>query len=337
MPTLFRRSNGVYYIVYADQDGRRKWISTGQRRKALALKKLFDFTDYKTKRKPSVRLEEFVNEFLSVAQNLLAPGTLDIYKKSLRKFMEQAGNIPLASVTQKHIDLFRHKRLKEVSRVTVNIELRTLRATFYTAVRWKVIESNPFAGVELCAIDEEVPAYFTVSDFHKLISAAREEWFRDVVLVAGFTGMRRGEILNLRWEDVDLRSRLLLIRSHGKFRTKAGKRRIMPMNRFLVEIFARRSREKVADYVFTIDGHQISERWLTRKFKRHIRRLGLDDRLHFHSLRHSFASWLVQEGASLYEVQKLLGHSSIRVTEIYSHLAPEELRKTVERIPVELN
>jgi site-specific recombinase XerD len=60
-------------------------------------------------------------------------------------------------------------------------------------------------------------------------------------------------------------------------------------------------------------------------------------RLHLHSLRHTFASWLVQDGVSLYEVQKLLGHSSIAVTEIYSHLQPEQLHETVNRLKVSLN
>jgi site-specific recombinase XerD len=71
--------------------------------------------------------------------------------------------------------------------------------------------------------------------------------------------------------------------------------------------------------------------------KKAVRAAGLDDRLHFHSARHAFASWLVRAGVSLYEVQKLLGHSSPTVTEVYSHLQPEHLHGRVNKITVSMN
>jgi site-specific recombinase XerD len=102
-------------------------------------------------------------------------------------------------------------------------------------------------------------------------------------------------------------------------------------------MFERRLRQNGEEFVFAVEGRKISRWWVSRKFKRYVLKLGLDDKLHFHSLRHSFATWLVQDGASIYEVQKLLGHSSIKTTEIYSHLVPDGLRRTVDRISVELN
>ena len=77
--------------------------------------------------------------------------------------------------------------------------------------------------------------------------------------------------------------------------------------------------------------------WVSKSFKAAVRRAGLDERLHFHSMRHGYASWLVQKGASLYEVQKLLGHTSITVTQVYAHLAPSELHDTVNRIHLDLH
>ncbi len=89
--------------------------------------------------------------------------------------------------------------------------------------------------------------------------------------------------------------------------------------------------------MFSLTDRKVMANWVTHKLKRYIRRLDLDDRLRFHSLRHTFASWLVQDGVSLYEVQKLLGHSSISMTQVYSHLQPEQLRDTVNKIKVSLN
>ena len=99
-----------------------------------------------------------------------------------------------------------------------------------------------------------------------------------------------------------------------------------------------RREERICDYVFSLNNKKVAEDWVTHLFKRYVRKAGLpDDRVHFQSLRHTFASWLVQSGATLYEVQRLLGHSSSKVTEIYSHLQPEQMHRTVDRISVPLN
>lgn len=135
--------------------------------------------------------------------------------------------------------------------------------------------------------------------------------------------MRRGELLNLRWQDVDLQRRLIHIQSTPTFRTKQGRKLVIPLN-------------DTAFYM--LNGKQIFDGRLTHAFKKAVRRAQLEkDGLHFHSLRHTFASWLVQHGASLYKVQKLLGHSSSKVTEIYSHLQPEQMHSTVNWITLPLN
>ena len=95
-----------------------------------------------------------------------------------------------------------------------------------------------------------------------------------------------------------------------------------------------RSSNKVP-FVFHLNGHRISESYVSHRLKKAVRKAGLSDKLHFHSLRHSHASWLVQGGVSLYEVQKLLGHSSISVSEAYSHLLPDTLHDSVNKIRLE--
>ena len=81
-----------------------------------------------------------------------------------------------------------------------------------------------------------------------------------------------------------------------------------------------------------------SSRWHVAKvFKKYAKKAALSEQVHFHSLRHTFASWLVQDGVSLYAVQKRLGHSSISVTQVYSHLQPEQLHETVNRLKINVN
>ena len=159
-----------------------------------------------------------------------------------------------------------------------------------------------------------------------------------MVIFAVLTGMRRGEITNLRWQDVDLTRKLLAIQSNPTFKTKSGKRRTIPLNETALYILSARHGKETSEYVFTLNGKKISEGWLTHAFKKAVYDLRLpDDRLHFHSLRHTFASWLVQEGVSIYAVKELLGHSDVKTTQVYSHLQPGELHSTVNKIQIALN
>jgi integrase len=102
-------------------------------------------------------------------------------------------------------------RAKKVSPVTVNIELRMLRVAFYRAERWKLLSENPFKRVRLVRIPEQQPTYLTKEDFQKLMALVTEDWLKDMLVVAVATGMRRGEILNLTWESIDLERRIILV------------------------------------------------------------------------------------------------------------------------------
>lgn len=89
--------------------------------------------------------------------------------------------------------------------------------------------------------------------------------------------------------------------------------------------------------VFHRGGCVLKRNYISKTFKRFVVSAKLDTRLHFHSLRHTFASWLAQDGVSLYAIQKLLGHSSSSVTQMYRHLQPEQLHATVNRIALSVN
>jgi integrase len=137
-----------------------------------------------------------------------------------------AGNALLPSLTHQHLDRYTAKRLTDgVSPVTVNVELRALRSIMNVALRWELIEKNPFTGLKLMTVPEVLPQYLSKQDFQKLFSIIKEGWLKEVVGFAVLTGLRRGEILNLRWSDVDLTRRVIQIHSSGTFKTKHGKRR----------------------------------------------------------------------------------------------------------------
>jgi len=336
MPTLFKRSNGIYYIVTDGKNGRRRWISTGERTRSRASKHLETYEDKPQEAQQSKRLSAFISEFLSRVSSFYSKGTLGIYRYALRSFLSTVGDLQLATVSAQHIDLFRQRRINEVSPITLNINLRALRSAFYYAIRWQILKSNPFTKVPLSPVPERDPIFFSSEDFKLIVGSTKQEWFRSIVVLAACTGMRRGEIVNLRWKDIDLSQKVVRVHSSSTYRTKNGKRRVIPLNAIALQVLSRLDHKTSEEYVFTIEGRRVRDQYLSRKFSQHVHRLGFPIGYHFHSLRHSFASWLVQNGAPIYEVQKLMGHSTIQVTEIYAHLAPSQLHNTVERLSQQL-
>ena len=274
---------------------------------------------------------------MAYARTAFSTRTVDLYTRALTHLQTLAGDVALSSLPAQRVDLYKGRRLASISPVSVNMELRALKAAFSTAARWKLIEASPFLNLQAVSVPEVPPSYLTKADFQKLTTVISEGWLHDLVVFAVSTGVRQVEMLNLRWQDVDLERRLITIQSSQTFRTKAGKWRVLPMNDVVAALLHRRAERAAAGFVFTRRGRPIGKSYLQHRFKRFVREAGLDDRLHWHSLRHTHATWLVQAGATLYEVQRLLGHSSPRVTEIYSHLLPEHLHRTVNRIKLPLN
>jgi integrase len=347
--SVCKRCNQIYYIGYY-LNGRRKWKSTGATVKAEALRALTQFKELLQARGGSVSLEQFNTQFLAYGETNYSPKTLTLYRAILTRFLCVVRNISLPELNPQHIDRYKSERLKtlkargkqeehqKVSPISVNVELRMLKAAFNTARRWKLLDSNPFEGVRLAEVPEHEPLYFSAGDFERLVGCIKENWLKEIVILAVLTGMRRGELLNLRWQEVDLQSRLIRIQSTPTFKTKQGRKRVIPLNDTAFYLLQSKHGKDTSDYVFTLNGKQVFDGWLTHAFKKAVRRAKLEmTGLHFHSLRHTFASWLVQDGVSLYEVQKLLGHSSSSVTEVYSHLQPEQMHSTVNRIRLSEN
>jgi integrase len=336
---LSKSTSGVYQLYYKDPAGHRQKVSTRTTSKIHAVEFLrtFDLEHAQATKPLRKRLKEFAEEFLEYARATYAPLTRDMYRRSIAHLQAQVGDKYLQEISPREIDLYKAKRLSQVRPASVNIELRCLKAAFNTSIRWKLLNDNPCAGIRMVPVPDQAPTFLTAEEFQQLISIMDEKWLQEVVLLAAVTGLRRGEIVNLRWTQVDLERRVLNIQSAGNFKTKKGRRRTVPLHSAAVILLKSKVGES-ADFVFTLKGKQLYEDWITRLFKRYVRKAPLKDkRIHFHSLRHSFASWLVQHGSSLYEVQRLLGHSSSITTQVYSHLLTDQMHDTVERIPMSLN
>jgi len=154
---------------------------------------------------------------------------------------------------------------------------------------------------------------------------------KDLFRFAVNTGLRQMELLNLEWRQINFKDKYLILDNSSHI-TKSKKIRTIPLNVVALQILTERERSKRGDLVFTLDDKRITQSFISHKFKKIVKKSGLNPKLNFHSLRHTFASWLVQKGVNIFEVSKLLGHSDIRVTEIYSHLRAEDLLNSVNRL-----
>lgn len=347
---LSKSTYGIWYVYYVGSDGKTKSKSTRCTLKSDALKFLQTFKIDEQKRRidlKTVSLRSFSADFLAHADGTFSKGTANIYRASLNKLGIIIGDIPIISITPQHFDKYKLVRLgsplerdekKTVSPVTVNIELRTLRAAFNTAFRWGLLKSNPFSRQKLVPVPESSPIFFSKDDFQKLLKKITEGWLKEIIIFATLTGLRRGEILNLHWSDVDLTRKTITIQSSPTFKTKNGKKRTVPLNDTALYILQSKAKINHSELVFMLNDKPIFADWLSHKFKRYVYECKFrDDRLHFHSLRHTFASWLVQDGVSIYAVKELLGHSDVKTTQVYSHLRSEQLHKEVNILQISMN
>ncbi|MGB6121535.1 MAG: site-specific integrase, partial [Bacteroidota bacterium] len=272
---LYKRTNHIYYIGY-HENGRLRWKSTGVTTKPEANKALTQFKNMMTEgRKEIVSVSAFVERFMTYSEANHAKKTARLFRSSLTRFSRLARGSYLREISPEHVDRYKTTRLREVSPVSVNVDLRMLKSAFGTARRWRLIESNPFEGIALADVPQKAPSFFTVQEFQRLVDCIGEGWLREVVLFAVLTGMRQGEILSLRWSDVDLPRRVVHIETNPSFKTKQGRRRTIPVNESALYLLSSKAGKSNSEHVFTLNDRPLSGGWGTHLFKRYVRKAGL--------------------------------------------------------------
>ena len=213
------------------------------------------------------------------------------------------------------------KQRQSVKPAMVNRELALLKHMCTKAVEWGYLKANPLKSVKFLKEPPGRLRYLTREEMDALITACSSH-LRSIVVVALHTGMRKGEILGLTWQDIDFGAGTITVHH-----TKNNEPKVIPMNRTLYEELQRLPRHLHSDYVFcNPQGQPYDE--VKRSFKTACRKAGIKD-FRFHDLRHTFASYLVMHNVNLKTVQHLLGHKDIRMTLRYSHLSREHLQAAV--------
>jgi site-specific recombinase XerD len=325
---LSKRS-GVYHLFFENAQGMRCSRSTGAHRKPEAVEFLRAFNAEEDERRralQSVTLEVFKDSYLQFCKTIHTAKSVESSDMALRVLIHHMPGRIMHTITPADCERFLAARAADSSAYSVLRLYRTLAAAFERARTWGHVMSNPWRTVKRPKVPELIPAYFTREQFRALLAVIENRDMRELVTLAALTGLRQGELLAMRWNWVDFERRVVTVTNSEAFTTKSKRVRVVP----LVEgaravLLARRERAKDEGLVFTRKGRALEPRRVSESFKDAVTRAKLPEALHFHSTRHSFASWLVQGGVSLYQVARLLGHSSTQVTEIYAHLAPSDM------------
>jgi integrase len=262
-------------------------------------------------------------------------------------------------------DAPKKRRAREVKRSTVNRNIAALRAALNRATEWGVLSSMPLGKIKFRAEDENaVVRYLTEEEESRLRGAlvARDNarraarasanvWRRDrgykewtvydtytdyltpLVLLAINTGLRRGELLQLKWRDLDLQRRILTVRGEG---AKTGQTRHIPLNSEAVRVM-KAWRPTTAEPAWLVFGgaSETAPLFAVKKAWHGVLKAATVTSFRFHDLRHTFASKLVMSGIDLNTVRELLGHKSLTMTLRYAHLAPEHKAAAVETLVVQ--
>ena len=285
-----------------------------------------------------------------------SPRTQEDYKGVVRQYLDPGlGNIQLKSLKPEHIQRhYGHLKEKGLSAQTVLRSHRVLKQALAHAVKWQVIARNPCEAVDAPKPVRKEMVALNRDEVTQLLSASEGSNYRDVFLVALHTGLRRSEILGLKWNSVDLDQGVLRVvaglhrlpkRGLVLLPTKTNRsRRQLPIAPEIVDVLHRIRGEQMvseielgpawehAGFVFTrLDGMPLDPAKVTKEFTRVIRTLGLG-RVRFHDLRHTHASLMLQAGIHPKIVSERLGHASVSITmDVYSHVLPGLQEDAVHR------
>lgn len=333
---MFKDDKGRWWLDYYTPDGkrRRKMVGESKREAETLLAKLRvdkargEYVDQSS----APPFDEFCVQFMERHGNhkrsyAKCEGTIE-------KLKEFFGSLRLSQITAGHIERYRLMRLAEkshrnpersVSRTSVNREVEIIRAMLNKAVRWGMLARNPACQVQDYDENNYRERFLSTAEIRKLLKVTKQSEspaLRPAVYLALQTGMRKAELLSLRWMDINFEADKILVRE-----TKNGEPRQVPIGRrarWLLNKLA--ARNPLAEFVFesqNAKGERAPARDIKRAWHTALRLARIED-FRFHDLRRTFASHFAMRRGDLYALAKILGHKNPKITiDRYAHLSPE--------------
>jgi integrase len=330
-----KTSKGITYHLVDIVNGKEKASKIHARTMREANEYLYKYLGDRADGRPNSLLiqqttfGDFVqNIFLEVTKHTKKELTYRRDMSHLKPLMAEWKNTNLNQIGTAEIQLAHSKWLREgsvikekpLSNKTVNNRTKVLSSVLRMAWKRKLIFQMP--EIPNLKVDKLPPRYYSEKETEFILSNVRP-FVRDFVIILLHTGLRLGELRNLKWEHIDFKHKNLTV-----MESKSHKFRVIPLNRILEDHLLKLKSKANNRQIFIFEGRP-GEPFndFYKAYIRELKRIMVKGTLHM--WRHTFASRLVQRGESLYVVQKLLGHASIKTTEIYAHLRIDDLESAV--------
>jgi integrase len=337
MDGVYKRGKIWYIDYYAN--GRRIRERIGENKKlaqTVLRKRKVEVAEYKhldIKRDKKVTFEDFAQKFYNLHSRVnKKPSAFDRDKFLINKLGEFFRGCYISGITPMMVEEYKAKRIREQKKpATINREVACLKCIINKAIEWGYMHDNPVRKVKLLKENNTRMRFLKREEVERLLKECDELTKKDprykhlkpALIIALNTGLRKRELLDLKWQDIDLQTGIIYLTD-----TKNNERREAPMNEIVKKTFSEIRRYPGSPYIFhNKDGDKYYK--LDKSFFTALKKSGIID-FHWHDLRHTFASHLVMNGVDIKTVQELMGHKSIEMTLRYSHLSQGHKQSAVE-------
>lgn len=315
---------GWYIDYYASGRRKREKVPSKKLAEIVLQKRKVEIAEGKfldIRKQERIRFEDFSDTFL----NLHSKPNKKSWKSDEYNFIALRPYFRgryLYDITTEDIEKYKAARAKEVAPATVNRELATLKTMFTKAIAWGKLKDHPAQTVKFLREPNGRLRFLEKEEIVNLLAKCKGI-IKPIVIVALNTGMRRAEILNLKWRDIDFNRGIIYLLD-----TKNGERREVPMNAWAKSTIIRIRTHPESPYIFcNTSGRPYVN--IRKSFLKAVTDSGILN-FHFHDLRHTFASHLVMSGVDINTTRELLGHKDIRMTLRYSHLSQDHKKRAVD-------
>lgn len=321
----------AWYVSYVDAGGtrRKRKVEAYTETQALAALRIIKTREERDKllgirTQTEDSLADLLKRFKAYQKSRVGPATLIRLNGVVSVLV---ANLPekARALTRKDVADYIAMRSETVAPGTIFKEVTVLKHALRIAVEdWQMLHTNVAQGAKLPKSTQGRTRYLSPSELKAVLEAA-PDWLRAPIALAVATGMRRGEVLGLRWTDVDVLGRRLYLRE-----TKNGTLRVLALNDLALRVLDSIPSDGIGPVFPGLDPMRLTDN------TRHLfKRLGIED-ASYHSLRHTAASWMVMGGVDLYAVGQMLGHKTPLMTQRYAHLSPEYMQLAANKLDVAL-